>query len=198
MLSFEKQLWDRGVHYVAGIDEAGRGPLAGPVVAAAAVFSKKQRLIPEINDSKKLSENQRMWALEIINKTAVDVGIGIVSPKVIDEVNILQATYLAMKAAVAGLEINPDYLLIDGKRGPQIELAHEMLVKGDSRSMSIAAASIVAKITRDEIMFKEHKRYPQYGFKQHKGYPTKAHIEAIRTHGQTEIHRKSFHPKGLM
>jgi ribonuclease HII len=197
LLSFETELWDQGFQYVAGIDEAGRGPLAGPVVAGAVIFAREQKLIPEINDSKKLSEKARVLALDIIKESALAIGIGVISPEKIDEVNILQATYLAMKDAISELSQPPDFVLIDGKRGPQINLPHEMLIKGDSRSMSIAAASIVAKVTRDEMMYKEHAKYPQYGFAQHKGYPTKAHIQAIRDHGQISIHRKSFHPRGL-
>ena len=197
MLSFEQELWDQGIQYVAGVDEAGRGPLAGPVVAAAVIFPKNQVLVPEINDSKKLSEKARKLALAIIKESAMAIGIGIIPPEIIDNVNILQATFLAMKEAIFELSQQPDFVLIDGKSGPQIDLPYKMLVKGDSRSMSIAAASIVAKVTRDEIMYKEHEKYPMYGFAQHKGYPTKAHIQAIREFGHISLHRKSFHPREL-
>jgi len=198
LLKFERALWKKGYCCIAGIDEAGRGPLAGPVVAAAVIFPQNQRIIPQINDSKKLSPQKRLIAKKIIEKTALGVGIGIVSQTVIDEINILQATYRAMQDAVANLHIAPDYALVDGRKGISLDMPFECLVKGDARSMSIAAASIIAKVTRDEIMIDYEKEYPGYGFARHKGYPTKMHVEAIRNAGLSPIHRRSFRPKQLM
>lgn len=197
MLSHEKEIWQEGYYNIAGVDEAGRGPLAGPVVAAAVIFSQSQPLLLEINDSKKLSAKARERAFCIIQQNALAIGIGIVPPKVIDEINILQATYSAMKVALKKLTVRPDYILIDGNRGPVVKVPSRFIVKGDSKSMSIAAASIIAKVTRDKIMRQEDMLYPQYGFARHKGYPTRFHIEAIREHGYSKIHRKSFHPKSL-
>jgi len=198
LLKFERALWKKGYRCIAGIDEAGRGPLAGPVVAAAVVFPRNQRLIPQINDSKKLSPQKRLIAKKIIEKTALAIGVGIIPQSIIDEINILQATYCAMKDAVFNLNIAPDYTLVDGRKGISLEMPFECLVKGDARSMSIAAASIIAKVTRDQIMIDYEKMYPGYGFAQHKGYPTKMHVEAIRNAGLTPIHRRSFRPKQLL
>ena len=197
MLSYEKELWLTGINNIAGVDEAGRGPLAGPVVAAAVVFAHSQQLIPEINDSKKLSFKAREIAKKLIQENALSIGVGIVPPKIIDEINILQATYLAMQNALNNLSLKPDYVLIDGNRGPELDMPSRLIIKGDGSSMSIAAASIIAKVTRDEIMRQEHIQNPKYGFDRHKGYPTQLHIEAIREHGFSDIHRKSFHPKAL-
>jgi len=198
LLKFERALWKKGYRCIAGIDEAGRGPLAGPVVAAAVIFSKNQRLIPQINDSKKLSPKNRQIAKAIIEEAALAIGVGIVSQAVIDEINILQATYRAMKDAVSNLSVSPDYALVDGRKGISLEMPFECLVKGDARSMSIAAASIIAKVTRDQIMIDYEKIYPGYGFAQHKGYPTKMHVKAIRNAGLSPIHRRSFRPKQLI
>ncbi|NIA30553.1 MAG: ribonuclease HII [Actinobacteria bacterium] len=198
LLKFERTLWKKGYCCIAGIDEAGRGPLAGPVVAAAVIFPRNQRLIPQINDSKKLSEKKRLIAKKIIEKKALAIGVGIIPQSIIDEINILQATYCAMKDAVSNMNMAPDYALVDGRKGITLDMPFECLVKGDARSMSIAAASIIAKVTRDQIMIDYEKMYPGYGFAQHKGYPTKMHIEAIRNAGLTPIHRKSFRPKQLL
>ena len=198
MLSIETELWEQDFRRIAGVDEAGRGPLAGPVVAAAVVFPAGQIYIDGINDSKKLSPRKRQVAKAVIEQKALDYGIGIVHHKEIDELNILGATFKAMRLAIASLTPSPDFLLIDGNRVPEIEIQHRCVVKGDSLSMSIAAASILAKVTRDEMMEEYDKLYPQYDFAKHKGYPTYNHIQAIREHGVCPIHRRSFKPKVLM
>ncbi|MGO0882683.1 ribonuclease HII [Clostridioides difficile] len=188
---FENEGYDRGYLYIGGIDEAGRGPLAGPVVASIVVF-KKNTKIEGVNDSKKLSEAKRDELFDIIKKEALDYGIGIVNNEEIDEFNILNATYMAMKKAINCLKKTPDYLLVDAATIPGIDIVQNPIVKGDSKSISIAAASILAKVTRDSIMYQYDRIYPQYGFKSHKGYGTKEHYEAIEKHGITPIHRKSF------
>jgi ribonuclease HII len=197
LLYFERQLWQQGLEWIAGVDEAGRGPLAGPVVAAAVVFPAGQPILSGINDSKKLSAAQRDAAYQVILQEAVEVGVGVVSETEIDEINILQATYRAMLQAVNKLASPPQHLLIDGRGKPETLYPVTTLIKGDSRSLSIAAASIIAKVTRDRLMLEYHDTYPQYGFGRHKGYPTKAHLQAIRQHGWCPIHRRSFHPKNL-
>ncbi|MDB0440665.1 ribonuclease HII [Clostridioides difficile] len=188
---FENEGYDRGYLYIGGIDEAGRGPLAGPVVASIVVF-KKNTKIEGVNDSKKLSEAKRDELFDIIKKEALDYGIGIVNNEEIDEFNILNATYMAMKKAINCLKKTPDYLLVDAATIPGIDIVQNPIVKGDSKSISIAAASILAKVTRDSIMYQYDRVYPEYGFKSHKGYGTKEHYEAIEKHGITPIHRKSF------
>lgn len=188
---FENEGYDKGYLYIGGIDEAGRGPLAGPVVAAVVVF-KQNTKIEGINDSKKLSEAKREELFDIIKEQALDYGIGIVNNNEIDEFNILQATYMAMKKAINCLEKTPDYLLIDAATIPGVDTPQKPIIKGDSKSISIAAASILAKVTRDSIMYQYDEMYPEYGFKGHKGYGTKEHYEAIEKHGITPIHRKSF------
>ena len=188
---FENEGYNKGYLYIGGIDEAGRGPLAGPVVASVVVF-KKDTKIEGVNDSKKLSEAKRDELFEVIKKEALDYGIGIVNNEEIDEFNILNATYMAMKKAINCLKQAPDYLLVDAATIPGIDIAQNPIVKGDSKSISIAAASILAKVTRDSIMYQYDRVYPEYGFKSHKGYGTKEHYEAIEKHGITPIHRKSF------
>lgn len=177
--------------YICGIDEAGRGPLAGPVVAGAVILPKDCNLL-YINDSKKLSEKKREELYDCIMEQAVAVGIGIQSPKVIDEVNILQATYLAMQQAVNNLKVIPDILLNDAVTIPQMPMEQVPIIKGDAKSISIAAASIMAKVTRDRIMKEYDKQYPEYGFASHKGYGCASHIETIRKIGPSPIHRKTF------
>ncbi len=189
--SYENECYNKGYVYIGGIDEAGRGPLAGPVVAAVVVF-KPNTKIEGINDSKKLSEAKRDELFDIIKEQALDYGIGIVNNNDIDEVNILNATYMAMKKAINCLEKTPDYLLIDATTIPGVQVDQKPIIKGDSKSISIAAASILAKVTRDSIMYQYDEMYPEYGFKGHKGYGTKEHYEAIEKHGITPIHRKSF------
>ena len=179
---------------ICGVDEAGRGPFAGPVVAGAVILSldDPEREILYLNDSKKLSEKKREALYDEIMEKAVSVGVGIVERDVIDEINILQATFLAMQKAIAALDPQPDYILADAVTIPKIAIPQEGIVKGDAKSVSIAAGSIIAKVTRDRIMYEYDKLYPEYGFASHKGYGTKAHIEAIKEYGMLDIHRRSF------
>ena len=188
---FENEGYEKGFTYIGGIDEAGRGPLAGPVVAAVVVF-KPGTKIEGINDSKKLSEAKRDELFVIIKEEALDYGIGIVQKDEIDEYNILNATYMAMKKAVNCLKQKPDYLLVDAAHIPDVDIEQKSIIKGDLKSISIAAASILAKVTRDSIMYEYDKMYPEYGFASHKGYGTDQHYKAIREHGITSIHRRSF------
>jgi ribonuclease HII len=189
-LDFEKKIWAKG-KIPAGVDEAGRGPLAGPVVAAAVVLPD-DCIIKGLDDSKKLSHSKRERIFEEIKSVAISYAIGIVEPEEIDRINILQAALLAMEISVKKLTTKPDYLLIDGNQKTSLLLMQETIVKGDSKSCSIAAASIIAKVTRDSIMKEYDLKYPEYNFKDHKGYPTKEHYEAIREHGPCPIHRRSF------
>lgn len=192
MSQYEQSLYAKGVTFVAGIDEAGRGPLAGPVVAAAVILPKDAYL-PGLNDSKKLSEAKREALFAQIQATAISIGIGIVSAKEIDERNIYQATKQAMVQAIEQLTPKPEYLLIDAMELP-LAVPQQSLIKGDANSVSIAAASVVAKVTRDAIMKQLAAQYPQYGFEKHMGYGTEYHLQAIRTYGVTEHHRRSFAP----
>jgi ribonuclease HII len=187
---FEQVQRDRGYTRIAGVDEAGRGPLAGPVVSAAVILPPD--FDAPVNDSKKLTPRQRERLFDRIQAEAVAVGVGIVDPDEIDRINILQASLLSMAMAVSRLDPPPDFLLIDGRHDIPTELPQAAIVKGDSRSASIAAASIVAKVSRDRIMRQYHDRFPQFGFDRHKGYPTKAHREAIARHGPCDIHRRTF------
>ena len=190
--NFEHELIEQGYELICGVDEAGRGPLAGPVCAAAVILPTDLE-IEGLNDSKKLTEKKREALYDIIIEKALAYGITLVSEKVIDEINILQATFLAMKGAVEAMELTPDYVLIDGNREPNLgQLAVKTIVKGDSRSANIAAASILAKVTRDRYMMEMDREYPQYGFAVHKGYGTKKHYEALTEHGHCPIHRLSF------
>lgn len=189
--TFENEGYKNGYIYIGGVDEAGRGPLAGPVVASVVVFEKDTK-IPYVNDSKKLSEAKREELFDIIKEKALDYGIGIVDNDEIDEYNILNATYMAMKKAINSLNKKPDYLLLDAVTIPDLDIKQFPIIKGDAKSISIAAASILAKVTRDRLMYKYDEIYPQYGFKHHKGYGTKEHYEAIENFGITPIHRKSF------
>lgn len=182
----------KGYKLVCGVDEAGRGPLAGPVCAAAVILPDNCE-IEGLNDSKKISEKKREALFDIIKEKAVAYSIAYGSLEEIEEYNILEATYLAMNRAIEGLNTKADFALIDGNRVPKgIKIPCETVVKGDSKSCSIAAASILAKVTRDRLMLEYDKKYPQYLFAQHKGYGTKAHYEAIKQHGVCEIHRLSF------
>lgn len=176
---------------VCGIDEAGRGPLAGPVVASAVILPPGCRIL-YVNDSKKLSAKRREELYPVIMEQALSVGIGMASPQRIDEINILQATYEAMREAVQNLSVMPDILLNDAVTIPGIAVTQIPIVKGDAKSISIGAASIIAKVTRDRLMEEYDRIMPEYGFASHKGYGTKAHIEALRAHGPSPIHRKSF------
>ena len=187
----EKTWADRGFHAICGIDEAGRGPLAGPVCAAAVILPEGLE-IPGLNDSKKLTDKKRRELFPIIEEQALAYGIGWASQEEIDDINILQATFLAMSRAVEQLNIRPDLALVDGNRAPALDLPVETVVKGDSLSASIAAASVLAKVSRDDVMLRMAEKYPGYGFEVHKGYGTKAHYEALRTFGPSPIHRRTF------
>lgn len=196
MNTFEKNAREEGYQLIAGVDEAGRGPLAGPVVAAAVILPPDY-FNPEINDSKQLSASKREMLYDVIEKNAVAVGVRIVEADVIDDVNILQASLQAMRDAVLELSESPDFLLVDGLHRIPIITPQKPVVKGDSLSISIAAASIMAKVTRDRIMEMYHRQFPQYNFRQNKGYGTKEHLDAIWEFGICKIHRKSFHVKNL-
>lgn len=187
----EKTWADQGFHAICGIDEAGRGPLAGPVCAAAVILPEGLE-IPGLNDSKKLTDKKRRELFPIIEEQALAYGIGWASQEEIDDINILQATFLAMSRAVEQLNIRPDLALVDGNRAPTLDLPVETVVKGDSLSASIAAASVLAKVSRDDVMLRMAEEYPGYGFEVHKGYGTKAHYEALRTLGPSPIHRRTF------
>lgn len=196
MWDTEKNLKKKGYQFIAGVDEAGRGPLAGPVYAAAVILPEGARL-DGINDSKKLSEKKREALFDEITKIAVSYSIASVDEKIIDQVNILNATHMAMCQAVDGLSVPADYVIIDGNSIKGMEKPHETLVKGDAKSISIAAASILAKVSRDRYIKEMGEKYPQYGFEKHKGYGTKAHTDAILEHGICPIHRKTFLKKLL-
>ena len=209
MLGFNKEnlLFKKGFQLVAGLDEAGRGPLAGPVVAAAVSLKAEFLADPQkleklklVNDSKKLTAKKREELFEIIKTECFEFGVGICDHETIDHINILQATFLAMKIAVSQLKNKPDHLLIDGKFIiPNSSFNQEAIIDGDALVFSIAAASIIAKVTRDRIMDEMDKKYPQYGFAKHSGYGTKFHMEAIKQYGPCPIHRKTFEPiKGII
>jgi ribonuclease HII len=189
--AFEKEAWSSGYSTVAGIDEAGRGPLAGPVVAAAVILPNPLPVLG-VKDSKKISPKKREKLFDEIYRHAISVGVGIVEPVDIDRLNILQASLLSMSISVQNMKLTPDFLLIDGTFPISLDLPQKAVPKGDSLSISIAAASIVAKVTRDRIMGKYAKEYPEFDFSKHKGYPTKAHKDAIRKHGVSPIHRQTF------
>ena len=190
-LEIEIALWTKGIRIIAGVDEAGRGPLAGPVVAAAVVFPSGTH-IKGVEDSKKLSEKKREEMFPLIHEQALSVGVGIVGHDIIDRINILQATILAMHKALDELTVRPDFVITDGNSFRHEILRYENIIDGDEKSFTIAAASIVAKVTRDRLMREYDAHYPQYGFAQHKGYGTKRHLEAIRQFGLCDIHRRSF------
>lgn len=191
MWEIEDSHFERGVKLICGVDEAGRGPLAGPVCAAAVILPPHVD-IPGLNDSKKLTDKKRRELYPVIMERAVAYGIGLASHDEIDEINILQATYLAMERAIAQLSVKPELALIDGNRAKDFGLPVQTVIKGDSLSASIAAASILAKVTRDDLMLKAARDYPQYAFDVHKGYGTKAHYEALTAFGPCPIHRMSF------
>lgn len=189
MCVYEKEYAAWGA--ICGIDEAGRGPLAGPVVAGAVILPKDEKIL-YVNDSKKLSEKKREMLYDEIMDRALAVGVGIVGPERIDEINILQATYEAMRMAVAQLKVQPDILLNDAVTIPDLKVHQVPIVKGDAKSVSIAAASIIAKVTRDRLMREYGQVFPEYEFASNKGYGTKSHIEALKTYGPTPIHRRTF------
>lgn len=191
MWEIERSYYEQGMQFICGVDEAGRGPLAGPVCAAAVILPAYVD-IPGLNDSKKLSDKKRRELFPIIKEKAIAYGIVLVDEKEIDEVNILQATLNAMERAIAELAVKPDIALIDGNRQKEFGVPAQTIVQGDSRSASIAAASVLAKVTRDDFMTQMAELYPQYGFEIHKGYGTKAHCSAILEHGPCPIHRRTF------
>ena len=193
MLSFERKAQLNGCNFIAGMDEAGRGPLAGPVSVACVVMPlEEDKIIPGINDSKKLSEKKREELFEKIKETALAYSVILIDEKTIDKINILEATKLGMKKAYEALEVPVDMLLVDAVKNLDVDCQYESIIKGDAKSYSIAAASILAKVTRDQMMIELDKKYPEYNFKKHKGYGTKEHIEAIKKIGPCAIHRKTF------
>jgi ribonuclease HII len=191
LLERERELWADGLCRVAGVDEAGIGPLAGPVVAAAVIFPPESGL-EGVDDSKRLTPLRRLELAEEIKRVAVAYSVVEIGPLEIDRINIYQAGLKAMRLAVEGLEVGPDYLLVDGREIPGLELPQEKLIKGDARCHAVAAASILAKTARDAMMAGFERKYPGYGFASHKGYPTEAHRDAIRQLGPSPIHRRSF------
>lgn len=192
MLEFENELIKKGYNLIAGIDEAGRGPLAGPVVAAA-VIMPNNLLIEGLTDSKALSKKKREFYYEKIQEFALAIGVSIIDEKTIDKINILNATKLAMKKALKDLDPKADYALIDAVK-LDLTIESNSIIKGDAKSQTIAAASIIAKVTRDKIMEELDQKYPQYDFKNNMGYPTKKHLEALKNHGITDVHRRSYKP----
>ena len=191
MWEIENSYFEKGFRLICGVDEAGRGPLAGPVCAAAVILPPNHN-IPGLNDSKKLSDKKRRELYPLIKEQAVAYGIAFAREQEIDDINILQATFLAMQRAIDQLSVKPDFALIDGNREKDFGVPVKTVVHGDSLSASIAAASVLAKVTRDDLMLKLSEQYPQYAFDIHKGYGTKAHYEAISTHGPCPVHRMTF------
>lgn len=192
LLEYERDLYKKGIELIAGIDEVGRGPLCGPVVACACILPKNYHL-DGLNDSKKLSEKKREELYEILIKDAISYGVGVISPKRIDEINILEATKEAMREAVNNLSVSPEHLLIDAVK-LDIDIPSTSIIKGDALSASIAAASIIAKVVRDRMMIELGELYPEYGYERHKGYGTKAHIEAVKKYGVKDFYRFTFAP----
>lgn len=192
LLKFERELYDEGIEYIAGVDEVGRGPLIGPVVASAVILPKNY-VLEGLTDSKKLSEKKRNEFYKIIKRDAIAIGIGVMDENVIDEVNIYEATKLAMKEAISKLKVKPEHILIDAMP-LDLDIPTTSIIKGDAKSLSIAAASVIAKVTRDSMMYELDKKYPMYGFASHKGYPTKMHVEALKEYGLIEGYRKTFSP----
>ena len=189
--TIENELHEKGYAVVCGVDEAGRGPLCGPVVAAACILSPDVE-IPGLNDSKKLSEKKREQLFPIIMEKAIAYGIGMASPEEIDRLNILNADMLAMRRAIEALSVPADIAVVDGNVARDLPIPAVTVVKGDAKSLSISAASILAKVTRDHICMEDDKKYPEYAIAKHKGYPTKEHMDLVREHGPSPIHRKSF------
>lgn len=192
-LSYEKELYAKGITLIAGVDEVGRGPLVGPVVTAAVILPVNYHL-EGLTDSKKLTEKKRNEFYKIIMQDAISVAIGIKDNKVIDEVNIYEATKLAMYEAINKLDVKPEHVLIDAMKLDKLEVPSTSIIKGDLKSESIAAASVIAKVTRDSMMYELDLEYPEYGFKNHKGYPTKSHIENVKQYGLLDNYRFTFSP----
>ena len=193
LLKYEKELYKNNITLIAGVDEAGRGPLCGPVVAAACILPKNYHL-EGLNDSKQLSEKKREKFFEILKKEAVSYGIGIASASEIDEINILEASRKAMYIALNNLSVTPEYILSDAVALNDIDIPSRPIIHGDALSLSIAAASVIAKVTRDHIMLELDKKYPEYHYNKHKGYPTKEHMELLKKYGVTEEYRMSYKP----
>lgn len=192
LLKYEKELYKKNISLIAGVDEVGRGPLVGPVVAAAVILPKNYELLG-LTDSKKLSEKKRDAFYEILQTDAIAIGVGVISAKIIDEVNIYEASKLAMKEALSNLKIKPEYVLIDAMP-LDLDVDSTSIIHGDALSLSIAAASVIAKVTRDKMMYDLDKIYPEYGFAKHKGYPTKQHLQAIKKYGVLDNYRFSYKP----
>lgn len=192
LYKYENELWNNGINYIGGVDEVGRGPLIGPVVTACVVLPKDFYL-EGLNDSKKLSEKKREEYYDYIMEHALSVSVGMMDEKIIDEVNIYEATKLAMYEAISNSTIKPEHVLIDAMK-LELDIPSTSIIKGDAKSISIAAASVIAKVTRDRMMIELDSKYPMYGFKSHKGYPTKKHIEAVEKYGLIDGYRKTFKP----
>ena len=193
LLKYEKELYEKGITLIGGVDEVGRGPLVGPVVAACVILPVNYEL-PGLNDSKKISEKKRDQFYDIIMRDAISVGIGIVGPDKIDEINILEASRLAMKLAIENLSVKPEFILSDAMKLNNIDIPYQDIIHGDALSLSIAAGSVIAKVTRDRMMYELDKEYPEYGFACHKGYPTKAHLENIAKYGVLANYRFTYKP----
>lgn len=193
LLKFEKELYSQGITLIGGVDEAGRGPLVGPVVAACVILPINYEL-EGLNDSKQLSEKKRDLLFDIIMKDAISVGVGIVEADMIDKINILEASRLAMKLAIENMDVKPEFVLSDAMKLNNIDIPYKDIVHGDALSLSIAAGSVIAKVTRDRMLYELDKEYPEYGFAKHKGYPTKAHLEAIQKYGLLKNYRFTYKP----
>ena len=193
LLKFERELYSQGITLIGGVDEAGRGPLVGPVVAACVILPVNYEL-EGLNDSKQLSEKKRDLLFDIIMKDAISVGVGIVEADMIDKINILEASRLAMKLAIENMDVKPEFVLSDAMKLNNIDIPYKDIVHGDALSLSIAAGSVIAKVTRDRMLYELDKEYPEYGFAKHKGYPTKAHLEAIQKYGLLKNYRFTYKP----
>ena len=193
LLNYEKELYKQGYKLIGGVDEAGRGPLVGPVVASCVILPMNYSC-PGLNDSKQLTEKKRDKLYDIILRDAISVGIGVVDAKTIDEINILEASRLAMKLAIDNMDIKPDYVLSDAMKLTNIDIPYKDIIHGDALSLSIAAGSVIAKVTRDRMMYELDKKYPEYGFAKHKGYPTKLHMENLKKYGVLDIYRFTYKP----
>lgn len=193
LLKFEKELYAQNITLIAGTDEAGRGPLVGPVVAASVILPPHYELLG-LNDSKQLTEKKRDKFYDIIMQDAIAVGVGVVDAKTIDEINILEASRLAMKLAIEDMKVKPEYVLSDAMKLHNIDIPYKDIIHGDALSLSVAAASVIAKVTRDRMMYELDKEYPLFGFAKHKGYPTKAHLEAMEKYGVLANYRFSYKP----
>lgn len=193
LLKYERELYKNNITLIAGVDEAGRGPLVGPVVAAAVILPKNY-VLEGLNDSKQLSEKKREAFFKVLQEEALSIGVGIVSAKVIDEINILEASRKAMYIALNNLDMTPEYILSDAVSLNDIDIPSRPIIHGDALSLSIAAASVIAKVTRDHIMYELDKKYPMYNYKKNKGYPTKEHLELIKEYGITDEYRMSYKP----